>query len=218
MLSPPPSRSPSIPMLLLLLTFFAVTASSTHTCTTQKLNSKNIYFNCMDLPYLNSYLHWTYDPSNFSLSVAFVATPSRPDGWVSWAINPTGTGMVGAQAIVAFKKNGVMTVNTLNLKSYIVILHGNLSFDVWDLSADEVGGMMTIFASVKVPENAETVNHVWQVGPSVIGDKLNQHEISMANLQAKGTLRLNGAQSYSSVGAKNLILILSLFLFLVLVM
>ncbi|XP_061356840.1 cytochrome b561 and DOMON domain-containing protein At3g25290-like [Gastrolobium bilobum] len=191
---------PSIPLLFLLLTLFIATCSSL-TCTTQKLTTNKVYPNCLDLPFLNSFLHWTHDPSNSSLSVVFVATPPNPGGWVSWGLNPTGTGMVGTQALVAFKNNGVMAVKMLDIKSYSDFVPGKLSFDVWDLKAEDVGGVMRIFASMKVPDKAVTLNHVWQVGPSTTAGRLDKHGFAPANLNAKGKLSLNGEQSSTDTGA-----------------
>ena len=151
--SPPPSL-----FFLLLLALFAATASCL-TCTTQKLtdSNKKLFSNCLDLPSLDSFLHWTHDPANASLSVAFVAAPPNPGGWVSWGINPSGTGMVGAQVLAAYKAEGTgaVTVKTLDLKSYSAIVPGKLSLDVWDMRGEEVRGVIRIFATVKVPDKAE---------------------------------------------------------------
>lgn len=113
---------------------------------------------------------------------------------MSWGINPTSTGMAGAQVLVAFKggNDGVISVKTFDLKSYSAIVPGKLSFDVWDLRAEEEGGAIRIFATVKVPENANAVNHVWQVGPSVTAGRLDKHEFKPPNLNSKGRLSLNG--------------------------
>ncbi|XP_027335733.1 cytochrome b561 and DOMON domain-containing protein At3g25290-like [Abrus precatorius] len=196
-----PSPSPSMPTFLLLLALFATTASSL-TCTTQKVtdNTNRLYSNCVDLPVLNSFLHWTHDAANATLSVAFVAAPPSPGGWVSWGINPTGSGMVGAQVLVAFKSDGAMTVKTFDLKSYSAIVPGKLSFEVWDMRGEEVGGVMRIFATVKVAEKVESLNHVWQVGPSVTAGRLDKHDFGAANLNSKGTLNLNSGGGQSSGG------------------
>ncbi|KAF4367556.1 hypothetical protein G4B88_003760 [Cannabis sativa] len=165
------------------------------TCTTQKFSNNKLYSQCLDLPSLGSYLHWTYDSSNSSLSIAFIAPPAKSDGWISWAINPTGTGMVGSQSLIAFKQSdGSMVVKTYDIKSYSSLVEGKLSFDVWDTSAEYSGGVMRIFAKVKLPEKASSVNHVWQVGPSVASGRPDAHEFQGANLNAKGKLSLNGSQ------------------------
>ncbi|QCE11405.1 cytochrome b561 and DOMON domain-containing protein At4g12980-like [Vigna unguiculata] len=198
MTSPP---SPTPPQLLLLLFVLAASAAtpSALTCTTQRLtdSANKLFANCVDLPVLNSFLHWTHDAANASLSVAFQAAPPSPGGWVSWGINLKGVGMVGAQVLAAFKggDRGAVTVNTLDLKSYSDIVPGKLSFDVWDMRGEEVGGVIRIFAKVKVPEKVESVNHVWQVGPSVTAGRIDRHDFKPANLNSKGILSFTGEQS-----------------------
>lgn len=106
--------------------------------------------------------------------------------------------MVGAQVIVAFKNNGVMVMKTLDLKSYKVFIPGKLSFDVWDMKAEEDGGLMKIFATVKVPVNVTAINHVWQVGPSVTAGMIAPHDFNPSNLNSKGRLSLNGAKDFGN--------------------
>lgn len=180
--------------------------SSVHSlnCTSQSQSLKNnkLYNNCTDLPSLSSYLHWTYHSSNSSLSIAFLAPPAESNGWIAWAINPTGTGMLGAQALIAFKKsNASFTLKTYNLSSYASIVHSKLSFKVSDSSAEYSGGLMKIFATLELPENMTTVNQVWQVGSSVVDDMPVKHAFEQANLNAKGTLELVKAQSNGTAAA-----------------
>lgn len=92
-----------------------------------------------------------------------------------------------------------MTVKTLDIKSYAELVPGKLSYEVWDLSAEESGGVVRLFAKVKVPEKGANLNHVWQVGPSVTKGRLDAHGFAPANKNAMGTLNLDGGQS-SSVG------------------
>ncbi|MED6152570.1 hypothetical protein PIB30_093282 [Stylosanthes scabra] len=205
MASPPPLNSPII--FLLLLTALSATTSSADTCTNQKLtdgsNSNKLYSNCMDLPHLTSFLHWTHNTTNSSLSLAFVASPPNPGGWISWSINPTGSGMAGAQALVAYKdgSNGAVTVKTLDIKSYSELVPGKLSFEVWGLKGKKVSGAaITIFANVKVPEKATTLNQVWQVGPSVTAGRISKHDFTPENLNSKGTLNLIGGQRIGAGG------------------
>jgi hypothetical protein len=214
------SPSNSIPIFFFILSLFLTTVSSL-TCSTQKLTGTNgtkVYANCLDLPALNSYLHYTYDATNSSLSVVFIAAPPTLGGWISWGINPTATGMVGAQVIVAFKNNTVMAMKTLDLKSYKIIVPGKLSFDVWDMKAEEDGGSMKLFATVKVPVNVDAVNHVWQVGATVMpGGFIAPHDFKPPNLNSKGRLSLNGSNDSGVVPVdpitqkKNVRFILALF-------
>ncbi|KAK9944629.1 hypothetical protein M0R45_010189 [Rubus argutus] len=197
------------PIVLILISLLALLISpsqaATATCTSQKFTNNKLYANCTDLPHLSSYLHWTYDASNSSLAVAFVAAPSKSGGWVAWAINPTGTNMSGAQALVAYvQDDGTPTVKTYNITSYSSIVPGKLSFDVWDISAESSNGTLMIFATVKVPEKAETVNQVWQVGPGVNKTThfIEKHDFAQANLAAYGALSLGTASGNSGAGLR----------------
>ncbi|KAL5562192.1 hypothetical protein UlMin_031939 [Ulmus minor] len=166
------------------------------TCSSQNFKNNKVYSKCLDLPTLTSYLHWSYDSSNSSISLAFIAPPSTSDGWIAWAINPTGTGMAGAQSLIAFKDSkGSAVVKTYAIASYSSVVESKLSLDVWDTSAEFSDGVMRIFAKMKVPEKVESVNHIWQVGASVTDGHPNKHEFQPANLNAKGTLSLTGGQT-----------------------
>ncbi|XP_028765309.1 auxin-induced in root cultures protein 12-like [Neltuma alba] len=176
--------------------FFALRFSSAHslTCTSHKLPGKD-FPNCKDLPTLGATLRYSYNATNNSLSIAYMATPAKPGGWVSWAINPTGQGMQGAQAIIAFKSNGTVVAKTYNISSYKSIVESKLSFDVWDLSAVESDGVITILATVKVPGKPDQLNQVWQVGPSVTGGRPDKHDFTPANLASKSTLSVSTSTS-----------------------
>ncbi|XP_023737556.1 auxin-induced in root cultures protein 12 [Lactuca sativa] len=166
-------------------------------CASEKFTNKKVYSNCTDLPTLNSTLHWSFTPQNSSLSVAFIAPPATPNGWIAWAINPTGTGMIGSQALIAFKNSSSsMVVKTYNITTYASIVEGKISFEVLESRAEHSDGVMKIFATVKLPEKMTEVNHVWQVGGSVKDGVPVKHGFLPANMQAMGKLQLEGkAQS-----------------------
>ncbi|CAI9778682.1 unnamed protein product [Fraxinus pennsylvanica] len=187
---------------LFLVTFSLLSPSHSATCQSQTFTSNRIYTFCNDLPSLNSYLHWTYEPANSTLSVAFIAAPAKPNGWISWAINPTATGMVGSQAMMAFKDSkGAMTFKTYNITSYASITESKLWYEVKESSAEFSGGMMRLFATIVLPEKGKsTVNHVWQVGPSLTAGMPDKHEFQPANLNSKGSLDLLKGQSTASNG------------------
>ncbi|KAG6433143.1 hypothetical protein SASPL_104751 [Salvia splendens] len=90
------SSSPPPPLLILAVLLAAASQSQVATCTKQSFNNNKRYTFCNDLPSLNSYLHWDFDEPQSTLFVAFIATPSKPDGWVS-------SGMAGSQALLAFQ-------------------------------------------------------------------------------------------------------------------
>ncbi|GMP48643.1 hypothetical protein CsSME_00015925 [Camellia sinensis var. sinensis] len=186
---------PFTPLLLNLLAslIFLLLVSPSHSlkCTSQTFTNKKRYTNCTDLPYLSAYLHWTYDSTKSSLSIAFIAPPAKSNGWIAWAINPTGTGMAGAQSLIAFKQsNGSMTVNTYNISSYSSIVKSKIAFDVPEKSAEYSRGVMKIFATLRLPKGTASVNQVWQVGGAVDHGIPVKHAFEAANLNAKGTLDL----------------------------
>ncbi|WOG95079.1 hypothetical protein DCAR_0314381 [Daucus carota subsp. sativus] len=161
-------------------------------CTSQNLtNNHFLYKNCIDLPTLNSYLHWSYETSNSFLSIAFLSS-TTPSGWTSWAINPSAAGMIGAQALIAFRRSdGTMSVKTYNISSYETVVESDILFNVSNLSADYSNGIMRIFATLALPENTKAVNQLWQAGGSVVdGETPGKHDLEDANLNAKGKLQL----------------------------
>ncbi|XP_010464359.1 PREDICTED: auxin-induced in root cultures protein 12-like [Camelina sativa] len=193
--------SPSSSLLILAVVFACFVSlispviSQTSSCSTQKLNSAGASFDtCQDLPVLDSYLHYTYNASNSSLSVAFIAKPSQPiGGWVSWAINPTGTKMAGSQAFVAYrsKAGAAPVVKTYNISSYSSLEEGKLAFEFWNLRAESLsGGRIAIFTTVKVPAGADSVNQVWQIGGNYTNGRLGVHPSAPDNLNSHRVLSL----------------------------
>ncbi|XP_062022780.1 cytochrome b561 and DOMON domain-containing protein At3g25290-like [Rosa rugosa] len=180
--------------LISLTVILLISPAYSQSCSSQSFANKMLYTQCADLPTLSSTLHWYYDSANSTLAIAFIAPPAKPAGWTSWAINPTGTGMAGAQTLLAYKtSSGAMAVKTFNISSYSSIVPGKLAFDVWDTAAESSGGVFRLFAKVKVKTGQ--VNHVWQVGPSVIDGFPAKHAFDAPNLQAKGTLTLTGTNA-----------------------
>ncbi|CAN8232389.1 unnamed protein product [Cochlearia groenlandica] len=179
----------------------AVSQSSSSSCSSQTFSGSRSYPHCLDLSDLKAFLHYSYDAANTTLSVVFSAPPSKPGGWIAWAINPTSTGMAGSQALVASKNptSGVASVTTLNIISYSSLVPGKLLFDVWDVKAEDAAGILRIFAKVKVPANLAAsgkVNQVWQVGPGVSPNgRIQAHDFNTPNLNAMGSLDLTGAAS-----------------------
>ncbi|KAL8516558.1 hypothetical protein ACS0TY_014996 [Phlomoides rotata] len=160
-------------------------------CTSYDFSGKEVYTFCNDLPTLNSHLNWAYDQAQSTLSIAFVAPQARPNGWVSWAINPTSTGMVGSQALIAFRDSrGEMIVKTYNVSSYGPLAPSKVWYEVKESSAEYSGGVIRLFATLVLPEKGiTTVNHVWQVGvgQSVTGGVQvpDKHEFGQGNLDSK---------------------------------
>ncbi|KAJ0112737.1 hypothetical protein Patl1_01874 [Pistacia atlantica] len=140
--------------------------SSAQTCKNYTFPSKQVFSSCSDLTVLQAYLHWNYIPSTKSAHIAYRASQSSTR-WIAWAINPTGSGMAGSQAIVAFRHaNGSMAVYPTPIDSYTPSMQpGTLSFPVSNISAIYADNETTIFAVIGPLANGTTFNHVWQEGP-----------------------------------------------------
>lgn len=133
--------------------------------------------------------------------------------------------MVGSQALIAFKSSGAMTVKTYNIAAIGPVTESKISFEVWDLSAEESGGTTTLFAKLKLPGESDIVNQVWQVGSSVTDGVPDAHAMGTDNKASFSTLNLTAGQTSSTGGldsrTKNrnvsfLITFLILFLIMVL--
>lgn len=127
--------------------------------------------------------NWTYDDASGapSLSLAFVAAPAAPGGWVAWGINPTGTGMVGAQVLLALAGGAAVSwttssssspaVRTYNITGYAPLGEAStpIAFPATDLAADvsSDGKKVRLYATLKLDKGMTVVHHVWQVGSSV---------------------------------------------------
>lgn len=114
--------------------------------------------------------------------------------------------MQGSQALIAFKDNGSVVVKTYSISSYQGVVPGNLSFEVWDLSAEAGNdGKTVIYGSLKVPASTGKLNQVWQVGPITDGHP-GKHEFGKENLGSMGELNLvekAGSDSSSPASAPN---------------
>lgn len=144
-----------------LILIFSV--SSIHSNCPTQIFPNTSYNECDDLPTLNSRLYWLFDPSISSLSIAFTAPPAEPEGWIAWGINPISTGMLGAQVLVAFRQPiGSITVKTFHLTSYTILVEAPIDFEVRQMSAEASTalGFITIFITIRMPENIQTLNMV----------------------------------------------------------
>lgn len=177
--------------LCIVLCSLRMASSQAGTCANHTFSSDRAFASCTDLPVLGAHLHWTYDAASDSLHVAYRATQS-PSGWIAWAINPTGTGMAGSQAIVALQNSdGTMRAYTTPVDSYSPSMaEKELSFGVSNVTAEYEGGEMAIFAVVGPLGNgtASGVNQVWQAGDSVVGGVPQAHATSGDNVKSTGTI------------------------------
>lgn len=211
----------AVPLILLAVLLFSgvFRSDAAGSCFSVSFPSNRVYAACRDLPHLSSSLHWTYEGGRGfgSLSFAFVAQPPDPSGWVSWAINPSGGGMIGCQALIAFRQpDGAMGVKTYNITGYGPVAEGPIAFETSDLASEFADGAMRMFGKVKLPEGTTVVKQVWQVGAEVVDGVPQKHDFKPDNLQAMGTVDLvsggiSAARSSTS-RSKNVSEILGIFI------
>ncbi|KAL5794261.1 hypothetical protein ACOSP7_002855 [Xanthoceras sorbifolium] len=171
----------------IILSFFLT--SLAQTCKKYTFPSNHVFNSCRDLTVLDAHLHWTYLPPTKSVHIAYRATQT-PTGWISWAINPTGSGMIGSQAIVAFRHlNGSMNVYPTPINSYNPSMSpGALTIPISNISATYANKEMTIFAFLGPLVNGTTFNHVWQAGSTVSNSIPQIHSTSGPNVESLETL------------------------------
>ncbi|KAM7498409.1 hypothetical protein LguiA_022823 [Lonicera macranthoides] len=179
--------SRSILHFSVLVSLFLI--SSSQTCSDYTFTSNRVYSSCINLPHLHAYLHWNYSLSTAKVSIAYRARQTSR-GWIAWGINPQGMGMIGSQAIIAFHNHyESLTVYPTVITSYRPsMLPGTLSFQVSNVSAEFANNEMIIFAVVGPLADPMNVNHVWQVGRSVLNDIPQMHSVALSNLQSMGKL------------------------------
>ncbi|KAK9049416.1 hypothetical protein SSX86_031615 [Deinandra increscens subsp. villosa] len=186
---------------LLSFTIMAALFSSSFakTCSNSAFASNKVFTTCNDLSVLNSFLHYTYNPSSQTLKIAYRHTNVGSSRWVAWAVNPTSKGMSGSQAIVAFQQsNGKMKVYTSRVTGYSTQLReGELSFPVSDLSATYSNNEIVIFATLGIQNVSKNLNQVWQDG-QVANDAPLAHATSGDNIRSMGTLNVLSGQSGSA--------------------
>ncbi|RID45252.1 hypothetical protein BRARA_I01994 [Brassica rapa] len=191
------AKSSNLLLCLSVFIFIITKLALAQTCSNYKFSSKNLFESCNDLHVLDSFIHYTYNSSSGNLQVAYRHTDLTSKKWVAWAVNPTSTGMVGAQAIVASPQpDGSVRAYTSPVSSYQTSLQeGDLSFNVSELSATYQNNEMTIFATLTLPlANGGNINTVWQDG-SLSGTNLLPHPTSGNNIRSVSTLNLHSAAS-----------------------
>ncbi|OAY81698.1 Cytochrome b561 and DOMON domain-containing protein [Ananas comosus] len=199
-----PVRSLIVAVLpCLLLVLLLAGPSAAQNCVGESFSNNRLYSLCSSLPELGATLHWTYHPSNATLDVAY-RLPSPASGWAAWAINPSGAGMLGANAFLAFQNSstGAVSVITTVLATSTgyspAITDEALSFAVHDRSAEFAAGAYTIYATLDLPGNGTAQNTAWQAGtafssaglpsahPTIGGNILSATRLDFLSGQAVG--------------------------------
>lgn len=184
-----------------LLMCMILSSSYAQTCSKYSFSSNRVFKSCNDLPVLNSYIHYNYDSSSGKLEIGYRQTRVSSSQWVSWAVNPTEQGMVGSQALVAYRQpDGKIRAYTSPITQYQTALaEGNLSFDVSDLTASYANDEMIIFATLGIQNRTTTLHQVWQQGP-LSGNAPTIHSTTGPNVQSMGSLNLVSGQTAASAG------------------
>ncbi|PKA53610.1 Auxin-induced in root cultures protein 12 [Apostasia shenzhenica] len=184
--------TPLTPFLLISLTLALFRPSfSQKSCSGETFSQNRVYTVCNSLPQLSANLHWTYHPANSTVDVAYRA-PQSADGWVAWALNPTTSGMRGAQAIFAFfDSNNAMTTITCPLpNTQPTIRNTSLSYNVYSMASEFSNNVMTIYATIELPNNKTQVNQVWQASNQFSNGLPYGHLQAGPNILSEGLLDL----------------------------
>ncbi|PKA58216.1 Auxin-induced in root cultures protein 12 [Apostasia shenzhenica] len=191
-------------MLLCLLVSFFLPSFSQQSCTGERFSQNRIYSFCNSLPQLSSNLHWTYHPANSTVDIAYRA-PQSSNGWIAWALNPTGSGMDGAQTIFAFfdSRNAMTVVSSPITFANTTVTNSSLSFKIYSMASEFSNNVMTIYATIELPKNSTKVNQVWQAATTFSNGLPSGHPISGPNVLSKGELDLLSGES-SSAGSSRL--------------
>ncbi|KAL1560972.1 cytochrome b561 and DOMON domain-containing protein-like protein [Salvia divinorum] len=166
------------------------TTTTINNCPPHSFSNGRTFSDCNALPVLNSFLHWNYRDGNNSVDIAYRHGGVSRSNWVAWALNPTGSNMIGAQALVAFfGSNGQLRAYTSPITSYTTLLQeGELSFRVSAISTEFVGGdQIIIYATLDLPAGATSFTQVWQHGP--VSDGIpGQHALGGDNFRSIGNI------------------------------
>ncbi|KAJ3672997.1 hypothetical protein LUZ60_006371 [Juncus effusus] len=186
------------PILILLFSLSFPLFSSAQTCTSETFASNKLYSTCTSLSELSGTLHWTYLPQNGTAEIAY-RVPQVSTGWVGWAINPKSSGMIGANALLAYLDSSTGSVKIISsvLTSYLPdISDSNLTFQVYSRSAEYSNGSFTIYATIELPGNVTTQNIAWQAGTDFQSGLPNGHKQSPPNTLAKTSLDFGSGFSF----------------------
>lgn len=192
------SKSFRLFLLFCSLVSLFLSSSAQTTCTSYSFSSNKVFATCNTLPHLDAHLHWTYNSTTRTVDIAYRAT-STTDGWVAWAINPSGLKMVGSQALVAYQNSSGIQAYTAPITDFS-IKQGSLSFEVSGLKAEYVSNQFIIYATLTL--TSTSVNQVWQTGPLSSGAPAS-HPTSGANIQSMGTLDFLSGQTSTSGGGNS---------------
>ncbi|KAI3769573.1 hypothetical protein L6452_00682 [Arctium lappa] len=189
------SGSPPAPTTPTTTPTTPTTPTTGNGCSNFAFANNTNYATCVSLPVLNSHLHWNYN-INRTVDVAFRHAGSETSQWVAWALNIQGSGMIGAQALVAVTSaDGSVRAYTSSVTSYATGLQqSSLSFEVPRIAAERLNGDVVIYATLVLPNDGTTFNQVWQVGPANGGNPAT-HPLGADNRGSAGTVNFLTGQA-----------------------
>lgn len=187
-------------LLLLLLCLLGSCYGQSQNCSSYSFSNRIPLRNCNNLPVLNASIHWNYHPSNRTADIAYRHAGMTRSNWIAWALNPSGRGMAGAQALVAFvNSTGSFRAYTSPIADYNTRLQeGRLSFQVSSIAAEFTNNqIMTIYATIQLPQGSTSFNQVWQYG-DLSGTATPQiHPTTRDHLSSVGTIDFATAEQPS---------------------
>ncbi|KAL6570475.1 hypothetical protein OROGR_000025 [Orobanche gracilis] len=172
-----------------LFLFYFSSSYAQENCSQYRFPNNNIYSACNTLPVLDSFLHWNYHQSNHTVDIAYRHTGVTASNWVAWSLNLAGTGMIGAQCLVAFvNSSGTPRSYTTPITGYgTTMQEGNLSFRVPSMAAEFESNQMIIYATIELSQGTTSFNQVWQHG-DVSAGVLQMHPTTSEHLRSYGTV------------------------------
>lgn len=194
-------------LLFSCVLFYAFASTLAQDCNSYAFTSNTKFSTCSSLPVQNSFLHWTYNPTNHTADIAFRHGSVSTSRWVAWALNVDKSGMAGAQSLVAFQNSsGLMRAYTSPVASTAIstLTEGPLSFDVPKIRAEFSSSKneIIIYATLVLPTGRTSFNQVWQEGP-VSSDTPGAHAVGSTNTNSVGTVDFSSGQTSAGGGVGN---------------
>ncbi|XP_073004711.1 cytochrome b561 and DOMON domain-containing protein At3g25290-like [Typha latifolia] len=169
-----------------------------------RMNSTSNYTLCRHLPTLDADIDLCYynTTPNATIDVAFSATLPSREGWVAWGLNPRRPHMVGTRALIAFLMQGSPVVYSYNLtvdtQHWCKLTPSEIEMNVIISMANYSGGngKMRLAARLGLPPEYDVtrLNHVWQVGPKVVGISPRGHKRYLVDFDSRETINITSGQ------------------------
>lgn len=209
------SSSTLVTIMILSFLFFTnigVKAQS-YSCSHKfaKLMEKRNITKCKPLRTLGAEFAWNYHNGTNSttiLEILFGANIGQGDGWIGWGVNPGNRAeMIGTKAIIGIRYHGTyLPVGTYDVtkgtKRGCSLLPTDIGLNVSDMSIqhDQGSNFYTIYARLVLPSdkyNITRLNHVWQVGNNVRGQRPLGHPTTLHNVDSTETIDLTSPDGRS---------------------